>query len=328
MAEIVFAFGSSHGPTIATRPENWDRIVERDKVDPRYDYNELLRNASPAIQDELVPEKKQQRWDACQVAIKSLEEMVAEATPDVAIVVSNPHGILPDDTMAVFGLFRGETLSGRSAPPSERRQDPRMQRYSGPNRPPQTDREPREPRSYQAYPPLAEHLLDSLIDQGFDIASQLELRPELGMDEAFGCFYQYYQRDGSVPMVPLIVSRYLPSQATPRRCYQLGQALRRAIESWPEKKRVALMASGGLSHQIIDEDLDQQAIDALVERNVDRLYALDRDRLNRAPGTPETLNWVVVAGAMEPTPMTLVDYQSCYRSPAGTGHGVTFGYWK
>jgi hypothetical protein len=26
--------------------------------------------------------------------------------------------------------------------------------------------------------------------------------------------------------------------------------------------------------------------------------------------------------------MQLVDYQPCYRSPAGTGHGVTFGYWK
>jgi 3-O-methylgallate 3,4-dioxygenase len=40
------------------------------------------------------------------------------------------------------------------------------------------------------------------------------------------------------------------------------------------------------------------------------------------------LNWIVVAGALEELPMTLVDYQPCYRSMAGTGHGVTFGYWQ
>jgi hypothetical protein len=88
------------------------------------------------------------------------------------------------------------------------------------------------------------------------------------------------------------------------------------------------MASGGLSHQIIDEELDRAVIDALVERDETYLSSLDVARLNRAGGTPEILNWVAVAGAMEPVGMTLVDYVPCYRSPAGTGHGVTFGYWS
>jgi hypothetical protein len=327
MADIVLAFGSSHGPTIATRPENWDRIVERDKKDPRYKYEDLLREASPKIKDELEPEIKQRKWDACQAAMKEIEAMVAEAKPDVAVVVSNPHGVLPDDTMAVFGVFRGETLETRSAAPAEGRQDPRMAQYSGGGQP-HRDGGPRATKNFKGYPTLAGHLIDSLIDQGFDVASQLELRPELGMDEAFDCFYQYYQRDASVPIVPLIVSRYLPSQATPARCFALGKALRRAIDSWPENKRVALMASGGLSHQIVDEEFDHTVIDALEERNFDTLCSLPRDRLNRAPGTPETLNWIALAGAMESTPMTLVNYQPCYRSPAGTGHGVTMGVWK
>jgi hypothetical protein len=326
MAKIVLGFGSSHGPTIATPPDQWDRIVERDKVDPRYDYNELLRNASPSLQEELVLEKKSQRWDACQVAIGKLAGMLAEAKPDVAVVVSNPHGILPDDTMAVFGVFRGENLTTQRAERSEARSDPRMQRYSGPGAP-QTGRPRREPQDYKGYPALAEHLIDSMIDEGFDVASLLEYRPELAMDEAFACFYQYYDKAASVPMVPLIVSRYLPSQATPRRCYALGRALRQAIDSWDQDKRVVLMASGGLSHQIIDEELDHQVIEALVEQNADVLCSLPRDRLNRAPGTPETLNWLVVAAAMG-APMQLVEYQPCYRSPAGTGHGVTFGVWS
>jgi hypothetical protein len=65
----------------------------------------------------------------------------------------------------------------------------------------------------------------------------------------------------------------------------------------------------------------------LTEGDADVLRSLPRARLNRAPGTPEILNWVTVAAAMAPSRMQLVDYLPCYRSLAGTGHGVTFGYW-
>jgi 3-O-methylgallate 3,4-dioxygenase len=53
-----------------------------------------------------------------------------------------------------------------------------------------------------------------------------------------------------------------------------------------------------------------------------------RAQLNRSPGTPEILNWITVAAAMAPATMTLVDYLPCYRSLAGTGHGITFGFWQ
>lgn len=326
MAKIVLGFGSSHGPTIRTLPGEWDRIVERDKQDPRYDYAELLRHASPDLARELTPEKKQERYDACQVAIQTLGEILGEAAADVAVVVSNPHGVLPDDTMPVFGVYRGETLSGPSAGRPVGSGE-RMARFSGPP-PARTSRPPQEPRQYPGCPALADHLVDRFIEEGFDVASSSQFRPENGLDEAFRTFYDLYQTDGSVPMLPLIVSRYLPSQATPRRCYAFGRALRRGIETWDQDKKVAIMASGGLSHQILDEELDHMVIDALVEKNVDRLCSLPRDRLNGGPGTPEILNWIVLAAAMESVDMTLVDYVPCYRSPAGTGHGVTFAYWK
>jgi 3-O-methylgallate 3,4-dioxygenase len=321
MAKIVFAFGSSHGPTIETRPENWADIVARDMKDPRYRYEDLLRKASPDIQKEITLEQRQRRWNACQAAIGKIKSMLAEAKPDVAVVVSNPHGILPDDTIAVFGVFRGETLAGRTAPAAERQS---QTRYSGVAHPPKE----RHKRSYSGYPSFAEHLIARLIDEGFDIASMENYRPELGVDDAFSCFYTHYQTDATVPMVPVIISRYLPSQATSRRCFQFGQALRRAIDAWPENKRVALMASGGLSHQILDEEFDRVVIDALVTKDFERLCTLPRDRLNLGPGTPETLNWVALAAAMDPLAMNLVEYQPCYRSPAGTGHGLTFGIWQ
>ena len=44
-------------------------------------------------------------------------------------------------------------------------------------------------------------------------------------------------------------------------------------------------------------------------------------------GTSEILNWVALAGAVEPMQMKLVDYVPSYRSPAATGCGMAFAYW-
>ena len=148
------------------------------------------------------------------------------------------------------------------------------------------------------------------------------------LDDAFTFSYEWLLDGASLPLLPFRLSRDLPNQATPKRCHELGKALRRAIEAWPVDARVGLFASGGLSHQIVDEELDRMVIDALVANEVESLYSLPRARLNGAPGTPEILNWIMVAGAMAPTKMTLLDYQPVYRSLAGTGHGLSFGYWS
>jgi aromatic ring-opening dioxygenase LigB subunit len=127
-------------------------------------------------------------------------------------------------------------------------------------------------------------------------------------------------------MVPVMVNTYYPpNQPTPRRCYAFGQAVRRAIESWAGDKRVALMASGGLSHVVIDEEIDQMTIEGLKNKNPEMLFRLPRERLNG--GTSEILNWVALAGAMEERELKYLEYVTTYRSPAGTGCGMGFAYW-
>ena len=123
----------------------------------------------------------------------------------------------------------------------------------------------------------------------------------------------------------MINTYYPPNQPTPKRCYALGQALRRAVESYTGDACVALMASGGLSHVVIDEELDQVIIDAMMNKDRERLCSLPREKLRG--GTSEILNWVALAGATEPMEMRLVDYVPTYRSPAGTGCGMAFAYW-
>jgi hypothetical protein len=88
---------------------------------------------------------------------------------------------------------------------------------------------------------------------------------------------------------------------------------------------VAVIASGGLSHTVIDEDLDQMTSKALTTQEKEALYRLPREKLRG--GTSEILNWVALAGVMEQSPMKLIDYVPTYRSPGGTGCGMAFAYW-
>ncbi len=318
MAHLVLGIGSSHGPTIQSPPEVWRRLGDGDAHDARYDFEALLRNAPPGLDEQLTLERQTARHEANQAGLAVLDDRLRVAELDAIVVVSNPHRVWPEDNQPVFGVFRAAQI-----PVAQRRgaRNPETRFQRGGERPAQ------EIKLFPGEPDLANHLIDALIEDGFDIAATDQMREGAALDEAFTFLYQRFLPEGGVPMVPFILSRYLPHQATAARCYALGQALRRAIESWDADSRVGIMASGGLSHQIIDEELDHTVIDALVRGDIKTLCGLDRGRLNGAPGTPEILNWVAVAGAMAPAPMTLVGYEPCYRSLAGTGHGVAFGYW-
>ena len=119
---------------------------------------------------------------------------------------------------------------------------------------------------------------------------------------------------------------YPPNQPTPKRCYDLGRAIREAIEAWPTAARVGSLASGGLSHFVVDEELDQMALEGMKEKSVAKLGSLPREKMNS--GNSEIRNWIVVAGATAQFDMDLVDYVPCYRSPAGTGCAMGFAKWS
>jgi len=91
---------------------------------------------------------------------------------------------------------------------------------------------------------------------------------------------------------------------------------------------VALIASGGLTHFVIDETVDQTFLDALRNRDFEPVYALGEAVFQ--DGTSEMKNWVPVAGAMARLGLTahVLDYVPCYRSAAGTGNAMGFVYWQ
>ncbi len=320
MADIVLGFASSHGPTMNTPPEKWLELGEKDIADVRFDYERARRNVRSDIADQITPEKFRERSAAVHRAIGALTEVMREANPDAIVVFSNPHGgVATDRQQPTFGVHLNDKPPFTEGPPRGSR--------GGRAEEPQPARV-RDSMQYPTDGELARHLMEGLIEEGIDVAANFQSRPGAGLDEAYNLLYHHFDKAASVAYVPVLVSRYLPNQATPRRCYELGQAVRRVLDRWDSPKRVAVMGSGGLSHQVIDEELDRTVIDALLEGDTEVLCSLDRERLNRAPGTPEILNWVACAGVMAPKTMSLIDYIPCYRSLAGTGHGNTFGYWR
>ena len=86
--------------------------------------------------------------------------------------------------------------------------------------------------------------------KGFDITQNKELkplgRPKRGLGHAFTRPTMKVTPKLDVPIIPLHVNCYFPPMPSARKCYELGQAIAGALQDRPE--RVAIMASGGLSH--------------------------------------------------------------------------------
>ena len=92
--------------------------------------------------------------------------------------------------------------------------------------------------------------------------------------------------------------------------------------------RPHLMASGGLTHFVIDEDLDRTVMSAMQNGDEKALASLPENLFK--VGTAEIKNWYPVIAAMNAAGLKYrqVDYVPCYRSEAGTGNAMCFAYWE
>jgi hypothetical protein len=106
---------------------------------------------------------------------------------------------------------------------------------------------------------------------------------------------------------------------------QLGEAIAKAIVDFPAEVRIGIVASGGLSHFVIDEQLDRRILDAFKTGNTDQLASEAPSQFTS--GTSEILNWITVGSALRAFQFELLDYLPAYRSLAGTGCGFAFGVW-
>src|SRR5437773_5149058 len=154
-------------------------------------------------------------------------------------------------------------------------------------------------------PQLAAHIGHSLMADEFDMS----FFQHRALDH--GCFSPLsmlcpHEPEWPVSLVPLqmgVLQFPIPSA---RRCWKLGQALRRAIESYPEDLSVVIVATGGLSHQVHGEragfnnpEWDKQFLD-LFERDPEPLTRMTHSQYATLGGFEgaEVIMWLIMRGAM------------------------------
>ncbi len=149
---------------------------------------------------------------------------------------------------------------------------------------------------------IHEPLARAIVEQGIEREFDLLYTQDAPLDYAFYVPLHFTMPAPAVPIVPLHVNVYLPPQPTPRRCYEWGRALGAILRARPE--RVALMASGGMSHYpgtdryaSPEVDWDRRVLDQLAQGRGPELAAVTGAELDKA-GNIELRTWITVLGAV------------------------------
>lgn len=326
MARIVLGVGTSHTPMLNAPVGDWARFIERDRHRPHLtkegqpvDYDGLEKLAPSEVRAQLTPEVFADKHQRALAEVERLGAVVRNARLDTLIVVGDDQKELyDDDNMPAILLYRGETirnvpLKGHPGPDWARNASARY-----------FERD--VARDYPVDAKLAEHLIAQLMED-FDLSCANTLAEGYGEGHAFGFVHNRLLAGTTIPVVPVFLNTYFPpNQPTPARCYKLGQAIRAAVESFPGELRVGVLASGGLSHFTVDEELDGRVIRALREKDAQAIAALPREQLHS--GSSEIRNWICMAGAVEHLTLRRLEYIPAYRTPAGTGTGLCFADWS
>jgi hypothetical protein len=155
---------------------------------------------------------------------------------------------------------------------------------------------------------LARHLACSLVADEFDLTIFQDLPLDHGLHSPLTMMWPS-KPDWPGAVIPLVVNVLQHPLPTPRRCFKLGLALRKAILAYPEDLKVAIVGTGGLSHQLIGEraGFNNEAWDRefleLIERDPERLAAMTIDDFMRLGGNEgaEIIMWLIMRGALSPT---------------------------
>ena len=329
MAELALALATSHSPILGSAADDFARHGERNKVNPRHldkegrpcTYEDLLAAAGTTYADVLEPDVVARRVEACQQGIAKIAEALKEAEPDVLLIVGDDQQEqFLEDNMPAMLIYWGDTIENdvlslpADAPQYWRRA--RSQFY-----------EEDERRSYPVDSGRGLKLIEGLIDRGFDINHSRILPRARGEGHAFGFVHRRLMGVEPVPIISVVLNTYFPpNQPTPERCHDLGAAIADTNSGWDDGTRVAILASGGLSHYTVDEELDPGIMSAIRDQDGDALRAIPRRKLNS--GISEIRNWITVAAAAATLTPAWQHYEPCYRTPAGPGCGIGFAIWS
>jgi hypothetical protein len=248
------------------------------------------------------------QWKPLADAYVPVREWLARLKPDVAIVVYNDHG-------ADFMFDKYPTFAIGAA-----------ERYAIADEGFGTRPLP----EVRGNCDFSIHLCESLIAAEFDLTVCQELAVEHGFLVPMNLCFEHGPDGWPVAAVPLQVNVIQHPLPTGRRCYRLGQAVRRAVETYPGNLKVVVMGTGGMSHQLqgkrfgyMNEAFDRMFLDEL-EHNPEKLAEMSHQELMEQAGAEavELIMWHVMRGALAPKAKRVHRH---YYAPMTTGMGlITF----
>jgi aromatic ring-opening dioxygenase catalytic subunit (LigB family) len=272
MADLVGVFAASHGPLLI---REW----------------------------EAVPPQQKQRLEE---AFGTLGERMAQARPDLLVVVSPDHwsNFFLDNVPAVC-IGVGDSHEG---PP-----EPWMKAFPH--------------RELAGHPAFALHLVREAMKRGFEPSVSHRLKLDHGI-----CIPLWRMNLERLPrIVPMIVNSIEPPLPSLARCLAWGRQLADAIRSYPQDLKIAVLATGGLSHSIgeptmgaIYEDFDRETIRLFSQSQTELVEYLEEKLPVSGNGSEEVRNWLVAHGAAGARGFELVDYLPVPKVIVGCG----FAAWR
>lgn len=229
------------------------------------------------------PDEDPKQLDQAAAAMRDLGKVLDESKPDVILFFGSDHV----ETFSVTCVPTFAIIAGSHA----------VATFAG--------------RTYKVpvHREMAEDLLNRLVvEKNFDIAYSEDA--ELG--HAFAVPFEYVIGNRPIPIIPFFTNVYVPPLPTPQRCAALGKAVAEIVKG--RKERVAVIASGGMSHfpgtrkYLHPEfDFDRWLVSQFETGNLDALLNMTGTQLDEV-GNTEMLNWAMMFGAIGRREGELVDY--------------------
>jgi protocatechuate 4,5-dioxygenase beta chain len=230
---------------------------------------------------------------------------IAQARPDVVILVYNDHATAFSlDIVPTFAIG----CAAQFAPADE-------------------GWGPRPVPVVQGHPELASHVAQAVIQQDFDLTIVNRMDVDHGLTVPLSLLFGQPQA-WPVRVIPFPVNVVLYPPPSGRRCYELGMAIRRAVESFDTDLNVQIWGTGGMSHQLqgpraglINQAWDQQFIERLINEpeGLSRMPHLEYVREAGSEGI-ELVMWFIMRGALNPTVRTVHRFYHVPASNTAVGH--------
>jgi len=244
-------------------------------------------------------------WKRVFSGFEKSKKWMAEAKPDVVIAIYNDHAsAFSVEMIPTFALGTAAEF-----PPADEGWGPRPVPV------------------VKGHPELASHIATSVILDGFDLTIVNKMEVDHGLTVPLNLVFGS-PKQWPCPVIPLAVNVVQYPPPTGQRCYDLGKAIRRAVDSFPQDLKVVIFGTGGMSHQIsgpraglINSKFDKAFLDNLT-RNPKALARMPHIEYMREAGAEgiEMVMWLVMRGALDEKVKEVYRFYTVPASNTAVGH--------